>query len=203
MASLLPASTHDIRAAILDVGVWELGDCQFADGREANNKLVMDRLLGCPKQLEVVLRPLGALALQHRPDALWGVPSGGQLFAEALGEELGLPVIQLEKVDTSPGRKTFRYQSEKDRLLAQQAKRLVGIEDVTTTFTSLAGAMELPLLDQKTRAITAIWRRGSKEIERRLPVPIHWLVEEYMPNIMGPYHPFRLQHGYKAVRRIS
>jgi orotate phosphoribosyltransferase len=92
-------TSESIEDAVMHSGVWHFGDYTFAGGKKANNKLEIPPLLEDPEVKELVLDALTDLIAQHSPDALWGVPSGGQSFAHHLGKKrrLNLPVVYLKK----------------------------------------------------------------------------------------------------------
>lgn len=203
-------STSEIEQArqdILTAGVWELGEYVFAGNNEANNKLEMERLLNQPEKAELVLNLLGGLAIgsSFYPDAIWGVPNGGQEFAKVLGKRLKVPVVLLakDKVNSSPGEKRFKFRSDEDEAIVDAAQNMVAVEDVTTKLTSLDGALQNPKLAKKTNYIVAIWRRGTEVIERKLYVPILWIIEEPLPNIITPDHPFYQRYHDLAVRQAA
>ncbi len=192
---------RDMRHQILSTGTWRFGEFVFASGEEANNKLDAEALVEHTSQYVYVLSELGRIARQWEPKALVGVPRGGQRLASDLGLMLNLPVIELEKEDTTPGRKTFRYADERDKHLAATAGPIVALEDVTSEMTSLDGMLQLPELREHVVAVSAIWRRGRVETERELGVPITWLIEEPLPNVIEADHPFYQEYGLFAVGR--
>lgn len=198
---LRPEDSQQCLEAVLSAGTWELGEYTFATGRPANNKLFMERVLQHPEASKVILRSLGQLVLQHEPDVLWGVPAGGQEYAMALGAWLGIGVVMLEKEVNEAGRKTFRYKRARDRIRMEGAQCAVGVEDVTTTFTSIKGALLLPELQEKTLGAVAVWRRGQSDSERQINIPVHWLIEEPLPNHITTEHPFYKRYGHRAVRQ--
>jgi orotate phosphoribosyltransferase len=193
------SNAENIENAIMASGVWHLADYVFASGKTANNKFEIPLLLEDEEASQLVLRELGGLAMAYEPDVLWGVPSGGEEFACYLGEELGLPVARLNKVSTSPGRKTFEYKTRYDERLAHRARRMVGLEDITTELTSVAGALELQNLKAKTTGVVAVWRRGTPEVEKDLGVEVSWLVKEAVPNMITPDHPFYKKYQHLAT----
>jgi orotate phosphoribosyltransferase len=194
------SKSEQIKDIIMQSGVWHLGAFVFASGKEANNKFEIPAILEREEVAEPLMRELGYLALEHSPDALWGVPSGGQEIACYLGGELGLPVVCLEKKLVTPGKKSFEYASRGAERLAQQATRIVGVEDITTEFTSLMGALELPVLRSKTQGIVSVWRRGTPDIERDIGIPVSWLAEEAVPNMITPNQPFYKKYAHLAVK---
>ncbi len=80
-----------------------------------------------------LIKYMAGLVEAHQPDALWGVPRGGQDFAEEISDELELPMILLRVTGRdAEGRKTFGFASDRERKQARQYPRKVGIEDLTT-----------------------------------------------------------------------
>jgi orotate phosphoribosyltransferase len=184
----------------MQAGVWHLGNYTFASGKKANNKFEIPELLNDFEAREIALHAMVNLVLQHSPDALWGVPAGGQEFARQLAKECELPVIYLKKAPSSRGTKVFTYENRYIAQEAQSAERVVGIEGITNELTSVVGALELPELREKTNAIVAFWRRGTSDIERPLDVNIEWVVEQEVPNLITPDHPFYQQYAHLAIR---
>ncbi len=192
--------------AVFEAGAWEVAEdfqpyVRFASGEQANNKLLLDRLVDEPR----MLRPMVKLAEFLEPDAVWGQPSGGQAFAERIAEELDVPLIRLKKDVNLPGIKTCDYASDKDYKIAHDAGRTVGIEDVGNEFTSLYGTLRLsPRLRDIARSTGGIvmgWRRGSPARERELDIDILSVVHEYIPNMVTPDSLFFKRYGEFAVRR--
>jgi hypothetical protein len=201
MSEVASQQSNPVLEAVLDAGVWELGTYKFATGKTGNNKLFMDRLLKRPEQAEMFLSTLGALALSYEPDGLWGVPSGGQQFAIELGHMLDLPVVKLKKVSSLPGHKTFQFATPEDEVAAKKAARLAAIEDVTNEFTSLKGALDNSELRRKTYGVASGWRRGHHGQAHGFFMPIKWVIEAPLPNIITPDHPFYQKYGHRAVRQ--
>lgn len=205
-------NTHeiiDVRNAVLDAGVWRVGEeFTFASGEQANNKLEMDRLF-LPenyRQLEKVTAALAKIAVGANPDLLCGVPSGGQDLAVIVGQILRVPVISIDKNEALiPGEKNFHYTLEKDQQMVAAASRAVLIEDVTTSITSIGGVLKLDGLAEKTCRIVAVWRRGKPSEERLLPLPpgsLHWIIQQSIPNqITKKYHFYEL-YGHQAIGEL-
>jgi orotate phosphoribosyltransferase len=189
-----------IENVVMRAGVWHFGDYTFASGKKANNKLEIPELLEDPEAREVVLHEMGKLVVAHSPDAIWGVPSGGQEFARHLCKELDVPVIFLRKVGSLAGSKEFAYNTRYDAKAARKAECIVGIKDITTELTSVNGVLQLPELKEKTEAIVALWRRENSEVEKPLGVNVEWVVEDEVPNTITPEHPFYSQYAHLARR---
>ncbi len=192
--------TEQIKRAVLKAGVWQFGDYVFASGKPANNKFEMPLALKDEAAKKLVLKALGELALEYEPEALWGVPSGGQEFAHEIGTQLGLPVVYLQKRETQ-GFKAVDYLLPRDRALAIRTNRLVGIEDVINEGTSITRTLRLPELSQNTVAIVACWIRGIMRVHDSLP--IEGVIKEPVPNIIDPRHPFYHTYGRYAVEEES
>ncbi|MGH7196128.1 MAG: hypothetical protein ACREGA_05150 [Candidatus Saccharimonadales bacterium] len=209
-AELSDCEINAVRQAVLEAGVWRVaGDFTFASGEQANNKLEIDRLL-LPENGErrqTVVSALAKIAMAAKPDLLYGVPSGGQDFARLVGQKLDLPVISIDKIlPQKPGQKNFGYSSDNDQKMVSTAARLVGIEDVTTTMTSLAAVLTLPGLAVKTQKMVAIWRRGQPNQERQLPLPaesLSWIIEQPIPNHIASDCEFYRAFGHQAVGRLT
>jgi orotate phosphoribosyltransferase len=189
-----------IEDVVMRAGVWNFGDYTFASGKKANNKFEIPDLLKDSEAKEVVLREMSKLVVAHSPDAIWGVPSGGQEFARHLRKALDVPVIFLRKVGSLAGSKEFEYDTRYDAKAARKAERMVGIEDITTELTSVDGVLRLPEINEKTEAIIALWRRGTPEVEKPLGVKVEWVIEEEVPNVITPEHPFYQQYAPLARR---
>ncbi len=157
-----------LRSAVLGAGVLQLGDVTFAGGVSANNKLDMTRLFLQEDErigLINVVAALGRSAIQYDPDALWGVPTGGQKFAKALGQVLEVPVIGLKKDQDHIGYRRFDYDvlDTEGQVPISDYCRMVGIEDVSTTYGSVVGCLQLPELREATKAVAVIWSRGEDD----------------------------------------
>ncbi len=203
--------TEKARDAVFEAGAWQivkdLGPwVQFASGRWANNKLLMDSLVSDDQPAEIqdaILNPLAKVVELSKADVLWGVVTGGQQYAVKLGERLDLPVVKLKKAENKPGFKTYHFVSDEDKELANHAQRLAGFEDAGTEMTSLYGALRLsPQLRRMARATVAIgmgWRRGLLRDEKPLPIQVYPLVDEHIPNMISRQKRFFKLHGDRAV----
>ncbi len=194
--------SEQIRESTLEAGVWLFGRFVFASLKEANNKLDMPRALRRDASRRPLIDRMGELTAAYDPDALWGVPSGGQEFAEELSETkwLGIPVISLVVVGKDAnGKKIFGYASAADRKMAARYPRKVGIEDLTTELTSINTTLQLPELADGTVAIVAGCRRGTPDVENLPDIPVHWAFEFQVPNIITPGHPHFQRYGHLAI----
>jgi hypothetical protein len=189
--------SEQVRISTLKSGVWILGRFVFASGKEANNKFDMPVALRVQASRRPLIGRMAALAAVYDPDALWGVPSGGQEYAEELGEHMELPVIQLS-VTRANGKKEFHFATHHDRVLAARSVRKVGVEDITNEFTSTNATLLLPEL-QNTVGMVAGARRGTPETEQLPGMPVDWAFEMQVPNIITPDHPLFQQYGQFAV----
>lgn len=173
---------NQIKKAILGADVLQTGHFIFANGDHATIKLEMDNLWEHSVELDLVLKALAKADGLPPADVLLGVPTGGQRLADALGELINIPVIQLERV---PGgaKQDFRFTSAKDEQLAKNAKSLRIYEDVVTSLSSIAGVVKL--LSPKTQNIhsLAIWRRGIVKPAYQIGITDHYLIEELLPSI--------------------
>jgi hypothetical protein len=106
--------------------------------------------------------------------------------------------VYLKKESVKDGAKSFVYASRYDVKTAQHAERIVGIKDITTELTSVAGILEVPDLEEKTKAIVSLWRRGTSEVEKPLGVGVNWIIEEEVPNIITPEHLFYQRYAHLA-----
>lgn len=174
------------RRAVLQAEVLELGSFQFASGDRTNNHLSMERLFEHPLQLKTILHHLGRVALRFEPELLIGIPSGGEMFAEALSDDdyVGVPVAYLDKVAVEPGRKTFAYRTPEDREKVLSVERLVVVEDIFSKFVSTRGVLEVPGISERVQAVVGIWDRGYHPSRGDLPIPVEALVTEHVPNFL-------------------
>lgn len=187
---------------VKDLGPW----VQFASGKWANNKLLMDKPIADNQPTEIqgaLLNPLTKVVELAKADVLWGVVSGGQQYALKIGKLLDLPVARLKKMDNKPGLKTYSFLTDEDKYLANHAERLVGFEDAGTELTSLYGALRLsPQLRRMARATVAIgmgWRRGLFRYEKPLPVQVFPVVSEHIPNVISQKKAFFKKYGERAT----
>ncbi len=202
-------------------GIWRVGidpPITFASGKEANNKVDWEGLFSFPEDpsnlnagINFELSAAGSLVAgvllevvdQYAPDAVGGVPTGGQRYGRWVARELGIPFIRTEKDTNEPGIKTYRFADETERAKAMDSRRLAVIEDATTEFTSLVGYLALILETPGERevGIRAIQRRddGANELELPEAVDIEWLIELAMPNMMTAEHPAFRRWGHLAV----
>ena len=198
-----PNSEDRLRDIILAAGVLQLGEVTFASGMTANNKLDMSKLFdqeGDRTGLHAVIAALGRTANRYKPDALWGVPTGGQSFARALGQVLRKPVIDLKKYQDYTGARRFDYGAE-ITVGISGCNRMVGIEDVSTTYGSVVGCLQLPELREATKAVAVIWSRGEDDpdeiIMPDMRLKIEPLIVRPMPGIMFESHEL-YRYGVRA-----
>ena len=190
---------------ILASGAWlksETVDIVFSNKVDrGNNKLDMEVTIAQPAFLQHVLAPLKEMVKARQPDALWGVPTGGQAIAIELGRLLKLPVMQLRKVPTPDGEKKFDVKNViPDIFIPKRHPRLLGIEDVARKRTNLIGALKVPEVRDNTEAVIEVWRRGYPEMLPDLGVETDCLINEQIPDIITPDHPFFVRYGHYAVK---
>jgi orotate phosphoribosyltransferase len=176
-------ATATAKQAVQQAKAFEHGHFVFADGEHATTKIEMDHLWEHPRELATVLSLLARADGLPPADVILGVPTGGQLLADALAAPAytGLPIARLERV---PGgaKQDYRFTTPADRTLALSAKSPRIYEDVVSTLSSIAGVVRL--LDPSRQDIhaLAIWRRGRVRDHYRRGVTDHYLVEEAVTN---------------------
>ena len=170
--------TTDIyKRAVLDAGVLTRGHFIFADGDHAEEKLEMDNLWKHPESLRIILDGLAEAEELPEADIIMGVPEGGQRLADAVGPNIGVPVVSLVRI---PGgaKQDFTFATASDEYLARSATSVRIYEDVVSTLSSVAGVVKL--LDPQSQEINvlAIWRRGEVKEKYRQGVTDFYLIEE-------------------------
>ncbi len=184
---------HIVRKTVLDAGVLEIGSFNFAgdpEGTEkANNKLNFDKLFKNPTALRKVARFLGSVAALYEPQALIGIPEGGENLAEAVNlySEITLPLVLLDKDEenSTHEHKLFTFRDFNDQDLLDSVKRVVIVEDVFNKFTNTRGVLEVEDVLGKTVGVVAVWDRGIHPSRIPVPVPHEALVQEYIPRHIG------------------
>ena len=186
--ALNSAAQAQARQAVIDTGGLINGHFVFADGDHATVKVEMDRLWDYPRQLELIVQLLAQADSLPPADVIIGVPSGGQLLAQAVAQRTGLTIALLERIPGG-GNKDFRFVSPADEQLAAQAKSIRIYEDVVTTLSSIAGVVKL--LDPTRQQVhsLAVWRRGQTKPEYRCGLSDHYLVEEPLPSFPPNHCP--------------
>jgi len=145
----------------------------------------------------------------RQPDTMWGVPNGGQSYGRERAKRLGLAFVELVKVETLPGKKTFRPASGRDAELIEEARVMVGSEDAGNDGTSPYGAMYesdkygLAPLREKTVGLDFIWIRGGLKCLRGLGLGINTIVYQPVPNRIRRSDPFYQQFGRLAVPSLA
>lgn len=188
---LQEAERHQVREAVLGVGVLKLGRYRFADGQESDNKIDMEEIYKHSRVLRLVLQALGKLAIPYRPDCIVPIANGADQLGVHLGVWLDLPVAFLKKDRVEPGLKTFLFRTEGDEKLALESANIIMLEDAATRRTSTSGALQIPILRRKTRAVLEVWDRAAPGEARPLPVPEHVLVKEALPYSLPKDHHLR------------
>lgn len=192
--------SEDLRRSTLESGVWLLGDFTFASLKRANNKLDMPRALRRAISRRPLIDRMAELADEYKPEAVWGVPHAGQEYAQEVSDALEVPLIGLRMTGLDDqGKKKFGFWSNEDRKLARRCGRIVGIEDLTTEFTSFNATLRLPELADSTLAIVAGCRRGTPDVETRPNLPMAWAFEFQVPNVITKEHPLFVQYGHLAI----
>lgn len=208
--------------AALSEGIWQVGiDVTFASGKKANNKIDWEQVFVYqeatadpqhPRNFQLtsagklVVGQMAEMIDRFKPDLLAGVPTGGQRFAMAIGRELDVEVARLKKVKNEPGLKTYDYETPDEREKVEQSSRLTLVEDATSEFTSLRGAIQLVDATEGERVleVTAIHRRDDGSNELPIDVPIDWLIADApIPNLLTPDHPTFQRFGHLAVGQLS
>lgn len=82
---------------------------------------------------------------------------------------------------------------------------MVGVEDASTHFTSVRGAMygsghPLRALSRKTQRIVTVWHRGPDDAPDKLLAPVYSVVTERIPEMIGPEDEFYQRFGHLAVK---
>ncbi len=204
------------RHAVFEIGAWEVDAnfeayVEFASGKTANNKLDMELPIADfqpPAIQNAWLDPMTKMADAENPDALWGIPSGGQSYATRIGERLGKPVLKIVKGKDLPGHKTYELDpeaaDENEEILASSS-RFALFEDAISEFTSVFGALyyssQLRGVSRGTELVIGAWRRGNPAEERKVHRPVQAVITEEIPNIITPKHPFFKKYGKYAVMR--
>lgn len=170
---------EEIRDAIVRAGVLTDGHFVFVDGDHALLKVEMDKLWEHDAELSLVLEALAHKQGLTKPDAILGVPRGGQKIAEALVAR-GLTTVPLIHIERVPGgaKRDFQFCSEADRVLAENAKNILIYEDVVSTLSSIAGVVKILNPEKQHLESLAIWRRGEPKEKYRVGVTDFYLVEE-------------------------
>lgn len=213
-------SWHPALVTALEIGSFEVAQdyrpyVTFASGSQANNKFTADLALEAGQPPEVraaVVQPMAELVVgapfRPRPSrrtVLFGIPSGGQSYAEAIGAELGLDVVHLSKQTNEPGVKRYSPATDFDAELLAAADDAIGVEDAGNEWTSLEGAIRgsaefgLGALATKTRGVAIFLQRGRPEVTRSLGAPVRALTYKAIPNIIKPDDRF-LQQTMPWVR---
>lgn len=202
------------REATLSAGAWQIASdlgpwLQYASGKSANNRLVMDIPISDDEPSDVqsaLLKPFTKLVELTKADVLWGVPPEGQPYATKLGELLDMPVVKLVRYENKVASKAYRFAKPEDRLLANQAERLVGFEGAGVEMTALYGALRRsPQLRRLARATVAIgmgWRRGWHRYEHPLPTQVFPLITDQIPYMISAKKRFYKAHGEYA-RKVN
>lgn len=184
---------EELITAVLKAGVWRFGELTSAAGKPMNNWFDMPLALKNEHARQLLIPALSRLALRGRPDAVWGVPRGGQIFAEEVAEDLGLPVIALKAFRIDGGPKQFRFLRRENEELAREATDLVGVEDVVNEGGSVWSALQTPLIREKTKRIVACMIRG--DLQHPFDIPVNGVIEELVPNEISSKHPFYSKYG--------
>lgn len=195
-------SEQELLDAVMASEVWEFGDFTFASGKTANNKIQLPKVLDTIHAKGLLLGRMAELIQGYQPDMLWGVPDGGQEFAKVLGEDLGVPLLELERDEEASARmgtKIFKYVNDDEIANAEVAEKIVGIEDVSNELTSVVSALDLPVLSRKTVAVVIGFRRGSRKNEQPVSVPLEAAIDMPIPNIIDHNHPFFRKYGHLAL----
>ncbi len=173
---------EEIRDAIVRAGVLTDGHFVFVDGDHALVKVEMDKLWDHDEELSLVLEALAHKQGLTKPDAILGVPRGGQKIVEALVARrlVDAPLIHIERV---PGgaKRDFQFCSEADRMLAENAKNILMYEDVVSTLSSIAGVVKILQPERQHIESLAIWRRGIPKEKYKVGVTDFYLIEEDVP----------------------
>lgn len=120
---------------------WTLvpGNTMLSSGHVSNNILNLRRLKEKPDLYDEVGSILCRKVLAFNPAAITYVPDGAKEFAVDVAEEIGKPIVHMEKKEDNP--KEYRWAGDDDWDLLNNLRRtdpLVIIEDVATTWRSVA-----------------------------------------------------------------
>ncbi len=182
------AKSSEFAQEILEAGLLEMCEPrEFAGGDIANNHLNLDRLNEHEELFDRVTSAMAHLILAHecRIDFLLPIPSGGNIFAEAISQKLAtrerqrIPVVEFKK--TPEGLFTPLGSYARQRL--SRSGHGVIIDDVTTRLSTLERFLKIPELRARKLSFCAVWRRGTEDMELSINDAIdkYWLVEEPIP----------------------
>lgn len=173
------APTTDLRQGVLRA-CFDRFDGTYASGVAANNKLDLELLQGYPEHAALAVAGLRRLARRFGPDLIVPIPDGANWLGHGLGMTLGVDVMTLHK---DPNTKAITMKPGSEQLYAS-ARQVLLVEDVPNQLTTLRRTLAIPWIGELAVAALGVWDRGDSNDRPGLGVPLHSLIEEYLPPML-------------------
>jgi len=152
----------------------------LSDGTVANNKVIAERMQADPDLAAEMVHRIGGLVMQHDPQFIYGVPSGGTWLAIEIAKQHDISVVTLTRDRADKNKFTFKHPDIDRDLILANLERGVLVEDVFRTFKNSRAALAIPGLAEKTVAAKALLDRLEPG-RLGLSVPHAAVIEEYIP----------------------
>jgi orotate phosphoribosyltransferase len=175
-----------IRKRILE-NYFEVHDTPItlAANQQANNKLDLAPIEHDQSLRGLIIPALGDLVLQHEPEFVIGVPTGGTWLADAVANEINCYSAHLKRDE----QRNMSYEDQEVDwgMTVSSLSRGVLVEDVFNRFTSTRQALAVPGLNERVVAIIGIWDRGVGHTDRQAPAQPHQaLITDHIDEMMLP-----------------
>ena len=178
------------KAEYIEAGIRHFGGVQSLDftaasGARGNTKVDLDVVKKHPLFMRLINRELARLAGPYHPDLIVPIPTGADIFGIEVARRLETGCALLEWEDKTPGQKTLRPRTEKDLAMIVEASRIVFVDDVFSTDSSIQAVHDMPDISFKAEGAVVIWDRSDGSFADKMPIPVDSIVHSYVPFLAG------------------
>lgn len=176
----------NLKSRAIEAGIRYLGGINeeefvTAAGNLANRKVELDVLEKSHLVKALVTSALVDLMMPYEPDLIVPIPTGADSLGELTADRLGIECAHLKWTEKTHGYRKLIHRTHADLLNIRNAGRIMLIDDVFTTGSSLLAAFNRPNIGEKTVGSAVVWDRSDVMARQNFPMPLESIVEKYIP----------------------
>lgn len=161
-------------------------DGELANRDKANNKIDLEKLLQAPEYAALAVAQVARLAREHHPDLLVPVANGANWLGREAALSLGIDCMLMDKDEETKELSLRRNAAQ----TYGANRRIVIVEDVLRTGTSVGKTLSLPTIGERAEAVVSVWDRGDVATRPDLLVPVISVITEHIPAHLPPDSPY-------------
>lgn len=164
--------------------LWEAGAVREEPFRGASGRLMGIRVewevVDQNPELTAIVAGILAVKMQvYKPDLLVAVPTGGNVLAIAVANELGLDCLRLDWEDKLESNE-LDFDSTGDEQTANEAKAVGLVDDVYTTGGTICKVAKNEAFNRRVVVAGVGWDRSDSARPKKLGFPLVSAVERYL-----------------------